>query len=227
MRRIKLVTFILTGLLYFGSVFGQGDCKVLLPALEGTYTGDCKAGLADGTGEAIGEDYYKGEFVKGLPDGVGNYLWKNGSTYTGDWKKGKRHGKGRYESATQEGDSILAGDWRNDKFIGAKTPPPYVVEYRTGIGRVSCMKVGNRPYVKYKFSRLGAEGFSLINNLLMQSGSGSEKIAPDFTGYEQVNFPFWGRMTFNAPNAFYTASINCELRITINEPGAWIVTISF
>ena len=168
MKRTKQITFFLVIFFLYSSVAAQNDCEVLLPALEGTYTGDCKAGLADGTGEAIGEDFYKGEFIKGLPDGEGTYLWKNGATYTGDWKKGKRHGKGKYEFMTEEKDSVLAGDWRNDKFIGIKTPLPYIIEYRNGIGRVSCMKVGDRPYVKYKFSRGGLESYQ-ISSLLMQS----------------------------------------------------------
>ena len=227
MKRTILLTFICTVLICYESAYGQGICKVLVPELEGTYSGDCKSGLADGAGEAIGVDYYKGEFSKGLPDGEGTYLWKNGATYTGEWKKGKRHGSGRYEYRTREQDSVLAGEWRNDKFIGARQLRPYVIEYRTGIGRVSCMRIGDRPYVKYKFSRGGGDSYSLISNLLMQSNSGSEKIANDFTGYENVTYPFSARMTFNAPNAFYTASIFCELRLTINEPGAWLVSISF
>jgi len=226
MKRTKQITFILMVFLFYSSAVAQTDCKVLLPALTGKYTGDCKAGLADGTGEAVGEDFYKGEFVKGLPDGKGTYLWKNGAIYTGEWKKGMRHGKGRYEFIYQDSDSILDGDWRNDKYMGVKALRPYIIEYRNGIGRVSCMKVGDRPYVKYKFSRGGAENYS-ISNLLMQSSSGSERTTGEFTGYEQVEFPFWGKITFSAPNAFYTATLSCELRLTINEPGAWIVTISY
>jgi hypothetical protein len=227
MKRKKLITLFIAIILITGFTNAQTGCKVLVPGLEGRYSGDCKSGLADGMGEAVGEDYYKGEFVKGLPDGEGTYLWKNGATYTGEWKKGMRHGKGRYEFSYQDRDSILVGDWKNDKYIGRKGPPPYLIEYRTGIGRVSCMKIGNRPYVKYKFSRGGAEAYSSISNLMMQSTSGSERTSPEFTGYEQVEFPFWGKLTFNAPNAWYTAILSCELRLTINEPGAWIVTISY
>lgn len=227
MRSTKLIVLIITLSIYCGYVSGQGDCQVLIPSLAGNYSGDCKAGLADGLGEAVGEDYYKGEFSKGFPNGDGIYLWKNGATYTGEWKKGKRHGDGRYEIKTEEGDSVLAGQWRNDKFVGAKSPPPYVVEYRTGVGRISFMKIGDRPYIKYKFSRSGADAYSLVSNLLLQSSSGSEKLANDFTGYENVTYPFKGRMTFNVPNDFYTATITCEVRLTINEPGAWLVTISY
>lgn len=213
--------------LIFGSLYAQETCVVLLPALRGTYAGDCKQGLAYGIGEATGEDFYRGEFVKGLPHGKGTYLWKNGATYSGEWEKGLRHGHGVYIYKREEKDSTLAGLWREDKFIGKEQVPPYVVEYRYGVGRVTCMRIGDRPYVKYKFSRNGGELYSLISNLFLQGSSGSESNNYLFTGYEHVKFPFSGKVTFNAPNAFYSAILTCELRLTINQPGAWLVTISY
>jgi len=226
MKRLNLAILVITMLLIAGSLSAQTVCKVLIPGLEGIYSGDCKSGLADGTGEALGEDYYKGEFVKGYPEGEGIYLWKSGAKYSGEWKKGMRNGKGRYEYTDKEKDLVQEGEWKNDNFIGTKVPQPYVIEYLSGIGRVTCIRVGDRPYVKYRFSRTGAET-SLLDGLLMQSSSGSEKSSPEFTGYEQVEFPFWGKLTFTAPNAWYSAMIDCELRLTINQSGSWIVTISY
>jgi hypothetical protein len=226
MKRKNWAILFTAMLLIAGSLSAQTGCKVLVPVLEGIYSGDCKAGLADGIGEALGEDYYKGEFVKGYPEGEGTYLWKSGAKYSGEWKKGMRNGKGRYEYTYKEKDLVQEGEWKNDKFIGTKAPQPYVIEYLNGIGRVTCIKVGDRPYIKYRFARAGAETSSL-DGLLMQSSSGSEKTSPEFTGYEQVEFPFWGKLTFSAPNAWYSAMIDCEVRLTINQPGAWIVTISY
>ena len=70
----------------------QDDCKVLTEALQGEYTGDCKKGLAHGTGESKGIDIYRGDFKKGLPNGTGTYIWKNGNSYEGEFKDGKRNG---------------------------------------------------------------------------------------------------------------------------------------
>jgi hypothetical protein len=226
MKNRNAITLLLLLMLFPCFLSAQTECQVLVPPLAGKYTGDCKAGLADGVGEAVGEDYYKGDFVRGMPEGEGTYLWKTGATYTGEWRRGMRHGTGKYQYTTEEKDSVLAGEWKNDKFLGFKTVPPYIIEYRNGIGRVSCFKVGDRPYVKYRFLRAGGETSS-VNGIMMQSTSGSERLTPEFTGYEQVEFPFWGKITFSAPNAWYTAMISCELRITINEPGAWIVTLSY
>ncbi len=226
MKRINEVILFIAVLFIAGSLNAQPGCRVLMPELEGKYSGDCRDGFANGTGEALGEDYYKGEFVKGYPDGEGIYLWRNGAKYTGGWKKGMRHGKGRYEFTYHDKVSVQDGEWKNDKYMGMKIPPPYNIEYLSNIGRVTCFKEGERPCVKYRFSRAGSYNSS-VSELLMQSSSGSEKIFPEFTGYEQVEFPFRGKLTFTAPNVWYSAMINYELRITINQPGAWIVTVLY
>jgi hypothetical protein len=66
-----------------------------------------------------------------------------------------------------------------------------------------------------------------IGGLLMQGSSGSEFQSEAFAGYEYVEFPFHGILRFTAPNNFYSATIRCELRLTINQPGSWIVTIFY
>ena len=204
----------------------QTSCRVLKPQIDGTYTGDCKDGLAEGKGEATGIDFYKGEFVKGLPDGKGIYIWKNGATYEGQWKKGLRDGTGTYSHKIEGKDSILIGKWKKDEYLGNPNSPRYTVEYTNSLARVSIMKVGDRQFIQYKFSRNGIESNN-ISNLLMQGSSGTETILPLFTGFERVTFPFKGKLTFNAPNAFQTVTLSCELRFTIYEPGAWIVTMYY
>jgi len=218
-KEIYLTTILITFL--FNNMLAQNECSVLLPAISGNYAGECKHGLADGTGNATGEDFYKGDFVKGLPEGKGIYIWKNGATYDGEWKKGMRDGYGIYSYKFQDGDSILEGEWKNDKYIGRKALAPYVIEYRNGIGRVSCFRTGDRPYVKYVFTRAG------VSDLMLQGSSGIETMIDSFTGFEQVTFPFKGILRFYAPNAWMTAMLKCELRLTINKPGAWIVTIFY
>ena len=66
------------------------ECKVLKTEISASYHGDCKNGLAQGKGIAKGLDSYEGEFIKGLPDGTGTYIWANGDNYKGNWKKGSR-----------------------------------------------------------------------------------------------------------------------------------------
>ena len=204
----------------------QSNCKVLLPKIGDLYAGSCKQGLANGQGEAFGIDRYKGEFKKGFPDGTGIYFWQTGETYNGEWKKGLREGRGKYTYKYMDRDSVLAGVWKGDKYVGERALASYVIEYRNNIGRVTCMKVGDRPYVKYKFLSSGGELHN-ITSLLMQGSSGSESSTTSFSGFEQVIFPFKGKVTFAAPNTLNTATLSCELRVIINEPGSWIVTIFY
>jgi len=221
-----LLAILILGLYINGTA--QTDCKVLIPAIADSYKGGCRNGLADGTGEAFGADQYNGEFKKGLPDGTGTYIWQSGEKYEGEWKKGLRNGTGVFTMIYMGRDSVLAGEWKNDTYVGQKEPPPYVVKYRNSIGRVTCMRIGNTPeYIKFKFSRSGESSTVQIRDLMMTGSSGSESTTGNFLGFEHVDFPFEGRVRFTAPNAFNTAMLSCELRFVINQPGAWTVTIYY
>jgi hypothetical protein len=226
MKRIILFAGLAFMSLFASIIYAQDNCKVLKSSIGASYTGECRKGLADGTGEAMGIDRYKGEFKKGLPDGEGKYFWQTGETYTGEWRKGLREGKGKYSYKYMERDSVISGIWKEDKYAGVTELAPYVIEYRKGISRVSCIKVGERPYVKFKFALNGGESND-IGNLLLQGSSGSESNSTAFTGFEQIIFPFNGKVTFQAPNSFRTAMLTCELRFVINEPGSWIITMFY
>jgi hypothetical protein len=53
--------------------------------------------------------------LEGNPDGHGTLRIKDGSVYTGQWKKGRKNGNGVY--ASSDGD-LYAGPYLNDKFHG-------------------------------------------------------------------------------------------------------------
>lgn len=229
MKKVSMFIAIMTMSLFAIAVSGQNNCKVLLKSISDSYTGSCKQGLADGMGEASGIDQYKGEFKKGLPDGEGTYIWKTGEIYKGEWKKGMRDGMGEFTSKLGGRDSVYAGVWKADKYVGKEVMTPFVIGYRNNVGRVTCMKIGDKPYnVKYKFSRAGeSSSFLAISNLLLQGNSGTESITTSFTGFEDVKFPFEGKVQFSAPNSLNTTSLACEVRFKINEPGSWLVTMYY
>jgi len=227
MKKVLFFSAVLALTVVVSEIYAQETCKVLLPQISGSYTGSCKNGLADGKGEALGTDQYKGEFRKGLPEGKGVYIWQTGEKYDGSWKKGLREGTGTYTFKSDGKDTVLTGIWKEDKYVGEKAVATYVIQYRSGISRVSCLKSGDTPnYVVYKFSRAGGSADD-INELMLTGSTGTETISNNFTGFEDVTFPFEGKIKFIAPNALRTAMMACELRYVINEPGAWTITIYY
>jgi len=209
-------------------VYPQNPCNVLAPKISDFYSGECKKGLAHGIGEAFGVDQYRGDFRKGLPQGIGTYIWHTGDRYEGSWEKGLRHGYGIFTMNYMGRDSILSGVWKKDRFIGEETLHDYDILYRNGVGRVTCTRMGKTPtYIKLKFTRSGEASSGVITDLLLTGSSGSESITDTMIGFEHVDFPFEGRVTFSAPNAFHSALLSCDVRFVIHKPGAWTVTIYY
>lgn len=227
MQKSVLLFLILISLTSRQILTAQDSCIVVISAISGEYRGGCKKGLANGYGEAMGEDYYIGNFKNGLPHGKGIYEWLTGETYDGEWKKGMRHGYGKFSFLSDGRDSILIGKWDKDQYIGDYMERPYIIEYRNNIGRVSFIRVSKEgSYVRVKFMRNGSESSS-VGNLLLQGSSGMENTSNLFTGFEGVDFPFNGKIAFSAPNAFYSTTLKCELRYHILEAGSWVIQISY
>ena len=107
------------------------ECKVKSSALEGSYEGGCQKGIANGQGTARGTDSYTGYFKNGLPHGKGKYEWANGDWYEGQWEKGTRTGYGTMHQAGKPAYDTLSGFWKKDKYIG-KYKEPFIVHSRTG-----------------------------------------------------------------------------------------------
>lgn len=222
-RAVMSVIFALT----FVTLYSQSECRVLMPGIAGSYIGECRKGLAEGSGEAVGTDSYKGSFRKGLPDGEGTYIWASGAVYTGQWKKGMRDGHGTFRFRFNERDSVQNGFWKLDEFIGTEQVAPYATTYRIGVSRTTFFKQGtDDKYVSFKFSRSGSTSYN-IEGLIMQGSSGSESVTTAFTGFMNTTFPFEGKVQFRAPNLLNTVINNYELRFVINQPGDWVITIYY
>ena len=120
----------------------KSSCKVLMPAISGTYKGKCKNGLADGKGKAVGEDTYVGMFKNGLPDGSGKYTYKNGNVYNGYWKKGVKDGAGVFSYSVNGKKEVLRGYWKNGEYVGESNPDLfYRMTNQTGITNYSIRKL--------------------------------------------------------------------------------------
>ncbi|MEI7588504.1 MAG: hypothetical protein WCJ68_03340 [Chitinophagia bacterium] len=115
-------------LLSFSTIVLAQDCKVLDPNLEGVYTGECKNGKASGMGKSVGKYTYEGEFKAGLPEGQGTMIDDMGNRFKGNFKKGKREGEGLlFLKNSQGSDSVRAGFWKNDTYVGLYEKPFKVV----------------------------------------------------------------------------------------------------
>ena len=67
--------------------------KLHAKGVNGCIEGDCLAGK----GKFVYQDgamTYEGEFIDGLPSGIGKCTYGNGETYEGEWKNGGFNGKG-------------------------------------------------------------------------------------------------------------------------------------
>ncbi len=153
------------GLLLFGG--GEDNatqCHVFDKDIQGTYTGKCKNGLAEGYGVSIGKDKYEGYFHKGELSGKGKYSWGKGQwegdIYEGGWKNGLMHGTGKYTYASGD---IYEGNLKNSKrngkgkYIsanGSKYIGHYKDDEKNGYGKLTLQK-GNKIIDKLQLENTG------------------------------------------------------------------------
>jgi len=212
-------------LILCGSIsFGQTDCDVLKPEISLIYKGECKKGLAHGKGEASGRDNYAGEFRRGLPHGTGIYTWSTGEVYEGDWRNGKRHGYGTYSFISSGRDSLLQGMWANDVFKGMSQADAVHVVMKRNLVRYTSMRRGDGNQVMVKIL-MGGVPSSDIEDLMFVSNSGSEIGYSYVTGFDNVEFPFWGKVTYSTWNKLKTMRYDVVFEFEITQPGLWEISL--
>ena len=59
-----------------------------------------------------GDIMYEGDYINDEPEGNGKLVMENGNYYSGQFKKGKRHGKGK--SYDKDGNLFYEGDFINE-----------------------------------------------------------------------------------------------------------------
>ena len=202
----------------------QENCEVKVKELQGTYTGGCEKGKANGTGKAIGTDLYEGEFKDGYPDGKGMYTWKDGHYYIGLFKKGKMEGKGDmyYESASGK-DSVISGYWKKDKYFGEYEKQYIVIANTTRINKIDCSltdKKGDNIYITVH-QRNSSSSPAYVTNVSSISGfyyskNNQVQTNSSLTRVQQVAFPF---------HAIFYLSNGENAEIKFNEKGNYDVYI--
>ena len=115
---MKFIPGIFCFLFIANTASAQSDCKVTDANLSGTYTGECKNGLANGKGEARGVHRYNGTFKAGVPDGTGTYYYNDNMYYIGAFQDGVKEGKGEMHYIRNGSDSTVKGYWSGNEFRG-------------------------------------------------------------------------------------------------------------
>jgi len=225
----KIIYFILILVIGSGSTFvtkgqsTQSGCKVLLDSISGSYTGDCKGGLAHGNGIARGVDEYNGKFKEGLPDGKGRYIWANGNYYDGSWSKGKRDGKGKFFNFS-EGKTITA-IWKDDG-IEKDLTKYYKILRASNVRLVSAQKniklVPGTVEIIFKVP----QGHEYYNSLQLSGSSGYVIRSQGSVAFKDVTYPFKGEISFVISGDSFVIHKNCIVEFELLEEGAWTVTIT-
>lgn len=206
-------------------LYSQSACRIAMDGLQGSYMGECRKGKAHGEGVAEGTlGAYEGDFLKGYPDGKGTMKYADGRVYKGDWRKGEKDGEGVMTMANGE---KKEGFWKNDEYQG-KFKDPYRIHSSRGIVRASFRRIGDQDNtIELRFRQAGVNAKGKIDQLLLQNSSGSWQHTIPFTGFENVEFPFKGRVDFHAPNQLGTQVSQNVVDFTIYEPGRWEIIFTF
>ena len=111
---LALLAAIAAATLAPGDADGQTLCRVFDPELDGVYRGACKDGLADGFGEAKGSAEYRGDFRAGRKHGKGVKTWPSGDRYEGDFVEDRKQGIGIF---TWSARGAAAGESYNGAYL--------------------------------------------------------------------------------------------------------------
>jgi len=218
------IVFIALFAIFVTSLSAQENCKVLVPELNGIYTGKCKKGLAHGSGRAEGVDVYEGKFRKGIPNGYGTYTWANGNFYEGRWISGQRDGEGAYKFRINGHDSIQAGVWSKDVYLGPKPQSPKVF-YKEFITSYSIKRNGEGDRILIDL-RLNGQANRDILDFSLISSSGAYFEAGRSHGLETIVFPVNVKLKYQSWNAAHSSRHDVTFEFEIFEKGNWQVVIN-
>jgi hypothetical protein len=225
LKHLYLVAFLLlTGIPHLFSQKNITDCKVLLKEISGKYEGQCKNGLAEGTGFASGTDSYYGQFSKGLPDGNGVYTYKNGDVFKGTWKSGLKNGEGEFRYVINGKDSIVKGYWKKGVYKNAlRKEEGYQVNSITGIENYSIKKtIDTVNLIEISFEKVNKKYIPRDLTITYTSGyRPAHNMKVLVAGYV---YPVTCALHFTIPMGFEEKQ--CYLTFTIMEKGKWEVFIS-
>ena len=218
-----ITLLLLISLIHF-SYSQSENCKVLKPEIATSYSGECKKGLANGTGIATGTDKYEGKFKDGLPQGNGTYRYANGDVYKGDFKNGMKDGNGKFTFKYLGKDSTYQGIWKADQFVKKIVPSAYLITQKTNLQRYTVKKMNSGNRIMFVFMQNGMNNRSISRLSFAESGGSALAMGQEL-GFDNIQFPFNCKVAYSSSNSLRTAIYDVVFEIQVNEPGQWLVTL--
>jgi hypothetical protein len=225
MKKILVLSIIFCAL-YFTSLCQTIEGPVLKKELVGKYEGGQKKGLAHGIGTATGINTYTGNFRNGLPDGEGVYTDRVGNVYKGSFRFGKKEGKGVFTPVQSSNEKPIIGYWENDEYVGAEKLDPYEISNKTGSCNPRLYAAGAGK--KVEICAINPVNSSYLRIRIFMIGDATERPPERYSGrycFDDCNFPIEFDMRYNSPNKLGTGGIENTVRIKINKPGNWFITL--
>lgn len=222
MKTNVLLSIILCAL-YFTGFSQKPEGPVLKNELVGKYEGEQKKGLANGKGTARGKDTYRGEFKKGLPDGEGIYTDSLGNVFKGFFRLGKKNGQGVFTPTVSSKEQTISGFWQDDKYIGKEKIEPFQISNKTG--SVSPRIFNSGPGNKVEISVMDPVNNSYLEATILLIGKATPRISYGRYTYDDVSFPVEFDIQYNCTNKYRVGNIYNTIRIKINAPGNWVITL--
>lgn len=216
------------------------NCTVLVDSLKGKYEGECKEGLANGKGIAVGVDSFNGNFKNGFPNGSGKYFYKNGSWYNGNWKKGKFDGQGVYHKANENNadSGSVAGYWKNGVYTGKYYKAYIIHSMSNAIEDVSVKKVKRPGEVTIVITVKNTTGGALstgtlsneavmsksrLTNIIVQKGRIDRQMTDEISStlsnryvFRNIEFPLYATFFFDVEQVQLELLENVSYDITVN-----------
>jgi len=221
MKNLILILVLLVGHYGLPLTYAQETCEVLLPAISENYEGNCRRGLAHGSGQAWGVDHYEGQFRRGLPHGLGTYTWENGNVYDGRWKEGMRDGKGIFTFMQNDEKVIKEGYWSGDEFVGHEKIPSYTLGHMMNVERYRIRRRDDGNMILVTVNEHGRVHPS-PRNFMFRLDTGSSITMGQAVGYENVKFPAQVKITYDMHDKLQVGTfVRVHFEVTINEPGIW------
>ena len=227
----KFILFTIAFLAFFMvGVCQNSDGPVLKKELAGKYDGELKKGLANGKGTATGTDTYTGDFVKGLPDGTGVYTDQSGNVYKGSFRLGVKEGKGEFIPSASSTEKPMSGYWMEDKYIGTVKIEPYEISNK--MGSVSPRVYSTGPGNTIDITVIDPVDNSNVAATIQLIGQGNRRDDTSYLKYffDDCKFPVEFDIRYQVRTKLGTLTgpsplSDNSVRIKINKPGKWSITL--